>query len=170
MDRKGRNAKAAPPFLSTKASGHPLPVACCARGRSVRRSDRAPEGGRAGRGGTSHTDLTEGETRERRRTVRPRLTGQLRTCGITEGGSGALLRRGRWLVHDGQRSSWVPASTKAKTPQGGKRLNSRLTHSPFQALQPFLTNRIVQKYAESFERITHVFPPIALQAFRHRNS
>ena len=89
--------------LSTKASGHPLPVACCARGRSVRRSDRAPEGGRAGCGGTSHTDLTEGETRERRRTVRRRLTGQLRTCGITEGGSGALLRRGRWLVHDGQR-------------------------------------------------------------------
>ena len=116
--------------LSTKASGHPLPASGCARRRSVRRSDRAPEGGLADTGGTSGAAHPEGETREWSRTVRPRLTGQLRIGGMTEGGSGALLRRGRWLVHDGQRSSWVPASTKAKTPQGGKHLNSQLTHSP----------------------------------------
>ena len=63
--------------LSTKAAGHPLSVSACARGRSVRRSDRVPEGGRAGTGGTSEPDLPEGETRERRRTVRHRLTGVL---------------------------------------------------------------------------------------------
>ena len=61
-------------ILYTKATGHPLPVARYARGRSVQRSDRAPEGGRAGTGGTSGPDLPEGETRERRRTVRARLT------------------------------------------------------------------------------------------------
>ena len=64
-------------ILYTQATGHPLPVARCARGRSGRRSDRVPEGGRAGTGGTSEPDLPEGETRERRRTVRHRLTGWL---------------------------------------------------------------------------------------------
>lgn len=34
-------------------------------------------------------------------------------------------------VDGGQRSPKAPASTKAKTPQGGKRFSSRLTHSPF---------------------------------------
>ncbi|WP_143555529.1 hypothetical protein [Selenomonas ruminantium] len=63
--------------LSTKAAGHPLPVSACVRGRSVRRSDRVPEGGRAGTGGTSEADLPEGETREWSRTVRLRLTGVL---------------------------------------------------------------------------------------------
>ena len=84
--------------LSTKANGHPLPVPSYARGRSVWRNDRVPEGGRAVTGGTSGAAHPEGETREWSRTVRPRLTGQLRIGGMTEGGSGALLRRGRWQL------------------------------------------------------------------------
>ena len=63
-----------PAFLSTQANGHPLPVPSYARGRSVRRNDQVPEGGRTDTGGTSGAALPEGETRECSRTVRPRLT------------------------------------------------------------------------------------------------
>ena len=89
--------------LYTQASGHPLPVSGCARGRSVRRSDRVPDGGRAGTGGTSGAELPEGETREWSRTVRTRLTGWLLMLR-DEGGGGVPLRRGRWQLSGGRRS------------------------------------------------------------------
>ncbi|SEA18545.1 hypothetical protein SAMN05660648_02263 [Selenomonas ruminantium] len=104
--------------LSTKAAGHPLPVARCARGRSGRRSDRVPEGGRAGTGGTSEPNLPEGETRERRRTVRHRLTGVLLVTR-DKGGARCSPCDVDAGVRGGQGSSWVPASTKAENTAWG---------------------------------------------------
>ena len=89
--------------LSTQANGHPLPVSSYARGRSVRRNDQVPEGGRADTDGTSGAALPEGETREWRRTVRTRLTGWLLMLR-DEGGGGVPLRRGRWQLSGGRRS------------------------------------------------------------------
>ena len=81
------------------------PVACCfyARGRSVRLSDRVPEGGWLCAGGTSVHGHPEGETRECSRTVRPRLTGELLMLR-DEGGGGVPLRCGRWQLSGGRRS------------------------------------------------------------------
>ena len=92
-----------PAFLSTQANGHPLPVPSYARGRSVWRNDRVPEGGWLCAGGTSVHGHPEGETRECSRTVRPRLTGWLLMLR-DEGGGGVPLRRGRWQLSGGRRS------------------------------------------------------------------
>ena len=75
--RRGRDmpdCTGRPAFLSTQANGHPLPVPSYARGRSVWRNDRVPEGGWLCAGGTSVHGHPEGETRECSRTVRHRLT------------------------------------------------------------------------------------------------
>ncbi|SFA79312.1 hypothetical protein SAMN05216587_101912 [Selenomonas ruminantium] len=103
--------------LSTRAIGHPLPVPSYARGRSVWRNDRVPEGGRADTGGTSGAELPEGETREWRRTVRTRLTGWLLMLR-DEGGGGAScdVDAGRWRrskvaksasVHQSRERRWA---------------------------------------------------------------
>ena len=113
-------------ILYTKATGHPLPVARYARGRSVQRSDRAPEGGRAGTGGTSGPALSEGETRERRRTVRHRLTGVLLVTR-DKGGARCSPCDVDAGVRGGQGSSWVPASTKAENAAWG---GEQSKHSP----------------------------------------
>ncbi len=104
--------------LSTQANGHPLPVSSYARGRSVWRNDRAPEGGWPCAGGTSVHGHPEGETRECSRTVRPRLTVWL-LWRLIRVGQGVQRRRGRWQLSGGRRSQPAPASTKAGTPRAG---------------------------------------------------
>ena len=118
-----------PAFLSTQANGHPLPVPSYARGRSVRRNDRVPEGGWPCAGGTSVHGHPEGETRKCSRTVRSRLPVWL-LWRLIRVGQGVQRRRGRWQLSGGRRSQPAPASTKAGTPRAGTALFLYITMLP----------------------------------------